>query len=145
MQVLFARGVFITLVRLRHGTDEQMLADLYGTTQTTISRILHKMLNYLYLRLGMLPVWPKVQDVAANLPSTFKELYPTTFPVIECTELRCEVPSSLPLQSQLYSSYKEPTTLKGLLAMTPNGAGAFVSELYGGCISDREIVQQSGL
>ena len=135
---------FLTLVRLRRGTDEQMLADIYGTTQSTVSCILQKMVNYTYLRLGMIPIWPSTEDVAANLPTVFQELYPSTFLVIDCTELRCEVPSSLPVQSQLYSTYKEHTTLKSLLAMTPDGAVAFVSPLYGGSISDRELTQRSG-
>jgi len=56
----------------------------------------------------------------------------------------CEVPASLCLQSQSYSSYKSHTTLKGLLAVAPNGAINFVSQLYTGSTSDRELTKQSG-
>ena len=81
-----------------------MLSDLHLTSQSTISRIVQKMVNFIYLRLGMLPIWPRVQDVKKNLPDVVKELYPDTFMIIDVTEIRCEMPSSLPLQSQLYSS-----------------------------------------
>lgn len=36
------------------------------------------------------------------------------------------------------------TTLKCLIAISPAGALIFASELFTGCISDREITQQSG-
>lgn len=134
---------FLTMVRLRRGTEFRMLGDLYQVDTATVSRIVQTMVNYLYLRLGMMPIWPSPEKVAANLPDAFKDLYPDTFMLIDATEVKCEVPSSLPAQSQLYSSYKSHTTLKGLIGMTPDGAVCFVSELYGGAISDRELVLRS--
>ena len=56
-----------------------------------------------------------------------------------CTEIR----SWLPLQSQLYSSYKSRTMLKDLIGISPNGLIYFVSELWSGPISDRELVIKS--
>lgn len=54
-------------------------------------------------------------------------------------------PSSLLLQSQLYSSYKSSTTLKGLIGIAPHGTVIFVSSLYTGSISDKEITRCSGI
>ena len=108
-----------------------------------MSRIFKAMVNYMYLRLGMLPIWPAPDHVKANLPPTFAELYPSTVMVIDATELRCEVASSLPAQSQLFSQYKSHTTVKGLVGMTPDGAVCFVSELFAGAISDRDLVTRS--
>ena len=56
-----------------------------------------------------------------------------------CTEIR----SCLALQSQLYSSYKSRTTLKDLIGISLNGSIYFVSELWSGPISDRELVIKS--
>jgi len=58
------------------------------------------------------------------MPSVFKEAYPTTFCIIDATEIMCEVyvPASLSLQSQCYSNYKSHTTMKGLLVVAPNDA-----------------------
>ena len=47
---------------------------------------------------------------------------------------------SLLLQSQLYSSYKRNTSLKGLVGITPYGAVSFVSSLYTGAISVNKSV-----
>ena len=134
-----------TLARLRRGMDEELLADLTMTSQSTISRLLTTWINFLYLRLGSLPTWPSSDQVSHCLPDAFKTCYPDTFLIIDCLELRCEVPSSLPLQSQLYSTYKSHTTFKGLIGIVPSGAVAFISDLFTGSISDRELFEQSGL
>ena len=54
------------------------------------------------------------------------------------------MPSSLLLNTELFSSYKNHVTLKALVGIAPNGAITFVSQLYTGSISDREIVLRSG-
>lgn len=54
------------------------------------------------------------------------------------------MPSSLQLNGELFSTYKNHTTLKGLIGISPSGAVTFVSQLYTGSISDREIVYRSG-
>ena len=79
------------------------------------------------------------------MPECFRTLYPTTRVIIDCTEIYVQTPSSLLLQSQLYSSYKSNTTLKGLVGIIPYGAVSFVSSLYTGAISDKEITRCSGI
>ena len=54
------------------------------------------------------------------------------------------MPSSLLLNSELFSSYKNHVTLKGLVGIAPSGGITFCSQLYTGSISDREIVLRSG-
>lgn len=65
--------------------------------------------------------------------------------ILDATEIKCAVPSSLALQSSTYSQYKSPNTFKGLIGITPNGQVSFVSESYTGCMSVRECVIQSGI
>lgn len=55
------------------------------------------------------------------------------------------MPSSLHLSGELFSNYKHHTTLKDLIGISPGGAVTFISQLYTGSISDREIVVRSGL
>ena len=95
--------------------------------------------------LGSQPIWPSREDVNCYMPECFRTLYPTTRVIIDCTEIHVQTPSSLLLQSQLYSSHKSNTTLKGLVGITPYGAVSFVSSLYTGAISDREITRCSGI
>ena len=67
----------------------------------------------------------------------------THFIVLDATELCTKIRSCLALHSQLYSSYKSRTTLKDLIGISPNGSIYFVSELWSGSISDRELVIKS--
>lgn len=72
------------------------------------------------------------------------EDFPSTRVVINCTEIKCQMPSSLLLNSEPFSSYKNHATLKCLVGITPGCAISFVSQLYSGNISDREIVIRIG-
>ncbi|CAH3117580.1 unnamed protein product, partial [Porites lobata] len=78
------------------------------------------------------------------MPDSFKEKYSCTRVIIDCTEIRCQMPSSLLLNSKLFSSYKNHVTLKGLVGIAPSGAITFISQLCSGSISDHEIVERSG-
>ena len=91
------------------------------------------------------PIWPSREDVKCYMPECFRTLYPTTKVIIDCTEIYVQTPSSPLLQSQLYSSYKSNTTLKGLVGITPYGAVSFVFSLYTGVISDKETTRCSGI
>ena len=49
------------------------------------------------------------------------------------------------VHSKSYSSYKHHATYKGLIGIAPSGAVTFISNLYPGSISDKEITRRSGL
>ncbi|XP_062399775.1 uncharacterized protein LOC134089350 [Sardina pilchardus] len=100
---------------------------------------------YLYLLLGSLPIWMSKQQVRNTMPSKFVQYSPDVRVIIDCTEVRCQNPSSLTLQSEVFSSYKNTTTLKGLIGIAPCSAVTFVSSLFTGSISDRELTERSGL
>ena len=76
------------------------------------------------------PMCPSREDVNCYMPECFRTLYTTMRVIIDCTEIYVQTSSSLLLQSQLYSSYKSNTTLKGVDVITPHGAVSFVSTLY---------------
>ena len=137
--------LLVTLMRLRLGRLEECLASQFGVHASTVSRILETWINYLYLRLGLIPIWPEWEVVEESMPEAFRSAYPTTYIIIDATELRCQIPSSLSLQSQHYSTYKSHTALKGLVGIAPNGSFIFISQLYTGSISDRQLVIESGL
>jgi len=54
-------------------------------------------------------------------------------------------PSSLVSQSSTFSAYKNRNTIKLLIGVTPSGAISFVSDCYKGSISDKKLVEVSGL
>ena len=134
----------MTLVRLRLGYLEQDLAFHFNVSVATVSRVFTMWINFMYLRLGSIPIWPKWEHIEATMPESFKVDYPSTAVIIDATEIKCEVPAELSLQSQHYSQYKSSTTLKGLVGIAPNGAFTFISQLFSGAISDRQLTIESG-
>lgn len=143
--MLLVDEMFMFCVRLKLGLFEQDLAHRFNIHRTSVSRKLITWSNFLYFFLGSQVIWPSREDVNRFMPDGFKRLYPSTRVILDCTEIFVQTPSSLLLQSQLYSSYKSNTTLKGLIGITPNGAVSFVSCLYTGSISDKEITRCSGI
>ena len=102
-------------------------------------------INFMYLKFGQVCIWPSKAAVQETMPADFKEKFPSTRVIIDCTEVFTEMPSSLLLNSELFSSYKNHVTLKALVGISPGGAITLISQLYMGSISDREIVLRSGL
>ena len=78
------------------------------------------------------------------MPESSKNTYPNTRCIIDCTEIFCQSPSFLIAQSALYSHYKSHVTHQALLGIAPSGAVTFISQLYDGSVSDKDIVNRSG-
>ena len=136
---------FMFLCRVRQGFYEQDLAVRFNVSQSTVSRILLTWTNYLYFMLGSLPIWCSREVVDKEMPQCFKANYPKTRVILDCTEINVQTPSSKVLNSETYSHYKGHTTFKSLVGISPFGAITFVSSLYTGCISDKEITARSGI
>ena len=136
---------FFLLIRLRLGLFEQDLAYRFGVSQSTVSRIIVTWTNFIYLRFKQIPLWPPRALIQSNMPNAFKEKYPLTRVVIDATEIFVEQPSLPELQQLIFSSYKNYNTYKGLIGISPSGAVIFVSDLYPGSISDKELTRQCGL
>ena len=132
------------LVRLRLGLFVEDLAIRFGISKSSVNRILLTWINYTYLKLGNICIWPNQDTIRATIPSSMKEKYPNLEWIIDAFEIQTERPSSLVLQSKSYSTYKSRNTIKGILACTPSGQIGFISQLYHGSMSDRELTIRSG-
>ncbi|XP_065062453.1 uncharacterized protein LOC135689233 [Rhopilema esculentum] len=136
---------FLVLVRLRLGLLEEDIAYRAGISTTQFSRIWITWLDFLQSKFRSYPIWPSKSSVMKTMPNCFKETYPSTRVIIDCTELYIERPSSLRSQNATYSNYKHYNTAKGLLGISPAGAVSFVSELYTGRTSDKNATRNSQL
>lgn len=136
---------FLTLVRSRLGLFEMDLADRFGISQSTVSRIFLTWINLLYLQLKQIPIWPPKSLIVSNMPTTFKEKYPCTRVIIDATEIFVEQPALPELQQLTFSSYKNHNTYKGVIGISPSGAVIFISDLYPGSISDKELTRRCGI
>lgn len=65
--------------------------------------------------------------------------------VIDCTDIEIAAPSLMSQQNATYSNYRGMNSFKVIVGVAPNAVIAYVSKLYPGSISDKEIVKQSGL
>ena len=133
--------LFMFLVWLRCGFGQKHLAWLFGVGRSTVSRYLITWSNYSYFCLGSIPIWPSKDQGTSSMPICFKDSYPSTRCIIDCTEIFVQVPSSLITQS----ACKHHVTYKALVGISPSGAITFVSQLYPGSLSDKEIVARCGI
>ena len=49
------------------------------------------------------------------------------------------------VQSETWSDYKHHNTWKLLVGVTPNGQVTFLSDLWGGHVSDKQITRENGV
>ncbi|XP_062597590.1 uncharacterized protein LOC134259012 isoform X2 [Saccostrea cucullata] len=139
-----ASQLLLTLMRLRHNFGLKDLAARFCISKQSVSEVFNAWVDHMYMMLGAVPIWPHRDHVISNMPLQFRSEFPRTIAIVDCTELKTQKPSSLKLQSQMYSDYKSGTTLKGLVACDPMGNIVFVSELFTGSMSDVVITQKSG-
>ncbi|KAL9951657.1 hypothetical protein ACROYT_G044369 [Oculina patagonica] len=135
--------LWMFLTRIRLGLFERDLAHRYGVALATVSDILITWVNYLYIMLGSLPVWVPKNKIKQHLPEAFKGRYEDIRGIFDCTEIKCDMPKDYQTHSEFYSDYKSHDTYKGFICISPNCWVTFVSHLYPGRISDREIVEKS--
>ena len=136
---------FMVLLRLRLALLENDLSHRFNVSLSSVSRILTTWIIFLNQQLRPLITFPARTIIKRHMPSQFKAKYPDTRIIIDCTEIYTETPSSLPVQSAVYSRYKHHHTLKGLVGISPSGAVTYVSDLYAGSTSDKEITRHCGL
>ncbi|XP_013403344.1 uncharacterized protein LOC106168719 [Lingula anatina] len=137
--------LFLVLCRLRVGLLEEDLAYRFGVHTTTVSRICKTYFELLYFRFRQMPIWPSREIIDQTMPECFKQEYPSTRVVLDCTELFIETPNQCDVSGQTYSNYKSHNTAKGLLGIAPNGFITFVTDLVPGRMSDKDITENSGL
>ncbi|XP_051984231.1 uncharacterized protein LOC127644863 [Xyrauchen texanus] len=118
--------LFMFLCRVAAGFQEKTLSIIFEVSLSTVSRIILTWTSYLYQVLGSLPLWMTREQVQATMPDKFKLYCPQVRVIIDCTEIRCETASSLLLQSETFSNYKNHTTFKGLIGIAPCGVITFV-------------------
>ena len=129
-------------IKLRMGLSNIDLGERFNLSDSAVSNILLTWLNYIYEVLGSLKIWPHRDFILKNAPQEFIDKYPNNTVIIDATELKIQVPSALQKHSESYSSYKLHTTSKSLIGVDPNGGIMFISQLYEGSISDKQIVKR---
>ena len=93
---------FLFMVRIRLGCTETDLAVRFNLSTSTVSRIILTWINFVYIMLGGLPIWPTKAQVQKHMPVSFKQHFPHTRVILDCTEIKVQRPSSKVLNSEFY-------------------------------------------
>ncbi|KAL1466001.1 hypothetical protein MTO96_026949 [Rhipicephalus appendiculatus] len=133
--------VLLVLMRLRLDIHLCFLADLFKISRNLASKIFECALTTLVTELKGLVVWPDDEAFYAWQPKTFKcKRFRRVRVIIDSTEIRLEKASAPTAQSTTWSSYKNSNTVKVLVGITPNGLISYISECWGGKVSDKQLV-----
>ena len=127
---------------VRLGSPPKYTAHLFNLPKSIASRYIITWANCIYFKLGCVTICPTKDIVIETMPECFRDKYPNTRVIIDCTELFCQKESSLTIQSTLFSHYKNYITCKSLARISLSGAITFIGELYDASISDVEIVKR---
>lgn len=104
--------LLLTIMELRHDFHCSDLAFRFKISKQTTSVVFTNWINYMFLIFGELFIWPHRDVITENMPSKFKEEFPTTFGILYCTEIKISKPSSFITQAQINSDYKSCNTMK---------------------------------
>ena len=82
--------LFLYMTWLKGGFSLQYTSWLFSLTKPTASSYLITWSNFMYFSLASIPIWPSKYVIRVTMPETFKETYPKTRCIIDCTELFCQ-------------------------------------------------------
>ncbi|KAH7946083.1 hypothetical protein HPB49_020225 [Dermacentor silvarum] len=136
--------VLLVLMRLLLDIHLCFLADLFKINKNYVSTIFESALTTLVSELKGLVVWPYDVAIHAWQPKIFQcQRFRHVRVIIDSTEIRLERASASTAQSTTWSQYKNSNTIKVLVGITPNGLISYISECWGGKISDKQLVLQT--
>ncbi|XP_068085171.1 uncharacterized protein Camp [Anabrus simplex] len=135
----------LTVMKLRTNKSDQELGLNFGIHKTTVGRIFNVWINFMYCQFKELNIWPDRETVLENSPLAFRQKYPSTRVIIDATEITIAKPKNPTAQQATFSTYKNANTTKVLIGINPSGFISFISDAYGGAISDRQLFIRSGM
>lgn len=121
----------IFLTKLKTGMTFRALSVVFSVHRTTISDIFFSLLTTLCKATAGLVPWINRDIVQSSMPNCFREEFPDTRVVIDCTEFRMEIPGAIDERIYSYSHYKHGFTVKVLIGIAPCGLISFKSKAAG--------------
>ena len=137
-------SLLLVLMRFQLNSRLEDLSYRFSIPISTINNIVQNWIDIMHESLKFLINWPSQEVIHANMPQVFKDLYPRSRCIIDCSDVFIERPCAYDARAQSYSNYKRHNTIKFLIAVAPHGAITFLSKCWGGRATDKCITEQSG-
>ena len=139
-------GLFFALFIMRTSSPVAVASALFGTSETTGGRAFSTWVNFSAKPLRPLVRLPLPHEVALTAPENFvASNLSKIILILDATEVEVDRVRHKDAAYVLCSTYKSKPTGKVLIASPPGGAICYVSGVYGGRLSDAELVRESGL
>lgn len=135
----------LMLAKLRQDLDYLPLSHMCAVSQCKAENIFITWINFCHHTWSEVNIWPSQDLVHYYAPEDFKLKFPMTRVIVDGTEFPLQKPSNPLSQRATFSSYKNCNTAKVIVGSTPGGLISYLSPAYGGCTSDRQIIERSCL
>uniref|UniRef100_A0A9J8AKM8 THAP-type domain-containing protein n=1 Tax=Cyprinus carpio carpio TaxID=630221 RepID=A0A9J8AKM8_CYPCA len=136
--------ILMTLMKLRLNLLQGDLAERLGVSRSIVSKVVSCWIDIMEENMRDYIPWLPREKIQATMPQCFKEQFPNTTCVIDCSETPLQKPRNLDSRGESYSHYYGQNTIKYLVSIAPCGLIMFISPAYGGRCSDKFITANSG-
>lgn len=144
--------LLLTLMRLRLDLKNQDLAYRFGVKVATVTRTVHRIINVMFTTLVPTAVfWPSRAELRKNLPAALRCTYPDCAVIIDCFRVSLEKALNVDVNQEVASTaltvpaQATVNELKYVIGVAPQGVVTFVSRGSPGHVSDKNLVESSGL
>ena len=139
--------LLLVLMKLRLGLLNQDLALRFEIGVGTVSNVFNSWIDVMHHKLNRFIKWPSRNAIKKNknVPHCFRNASLGNVQcIIDCTEIFIEKPHNFIARAKTYSNYKHHNTIKFLVGIAPSGGICFISNVWGGRVSDRNLTIRSG-
>ena len=81
---------FLLLIYLRIGIPQVILAHMFETTQSSVSKICARVTDIVYDKIKQISIWPSTKKFQQRMPLAFYKIYPQYRVIIDCTEFQIQ-------------------------------------------------------